>query len=568
MPGSHLTTSSCKDCKLVEKLETSFREAFGAQFDIWAQEADAWQCLTTLVENSAANLSEQLPAGDTAPLSDLLNRAGRKQKPIVTNLSDGRHLLVVPIDGLYRMPLAAVGVVSCQDTELIGKLATTILVTIQQQRELDEHADHMDAYAQQVSADFEELTWLRILSENIQYCDASNGIEDVSQKVLPSLCEVIRAETIILIPAERGKEAPQPVEKSVGQPTVRAGDRRISDEFCRQLVERFREAALVQPIVNNQLAQQLEFEEIPGLSSCILVAVATTDYQYGWLLALNKVGRGKESVNKNLESLSDGSSETQFGTFEAGLMDAVAVMLATHYCNFVHFREKECLLIGVVRSLINAMDAKDPYTCGHSDRVALIGRRLGEELQLSQPECERLYLTGLLHDIGKIGVRDDVLNKPGKLTEDEFNEIKQHPVIGYEILKHLEQLDYALPGVLHHHEAIDGRGYPHRLAGNEIPIFGRILGVADAYDAMTSSRPYRNAMSHEKAEAILHDGAGKQWDAQVVHALFNVLHDIRNICDKSYDHTQSILHADNQALTEYNAAGCDSIVSAVTAIRK
>jgi HD-GYP domain-containing protein (c-di-GMP phosphodiesterase class II) len=137
-------------------------------------------------------------------------------------------------------------------------------------------------------------------------------------------------------------------------------------------------------------------------------------------------------------------------------------------------------------------------------------------------ESDRIYLSGLLHDVGKIGIRDDVLLKQGRLTEDEFAEIKKHPQIGYSIVRNLSQLEDVLPGILHHHEAMDGSGYPHGLAGDQIPLMARILAVADGYDAMTSDRPYRPGMSWDRAVAILRDRSGRQWDREVVAAFLKL----------------------------------------------
>src|ERR1051326_993625 len=149
---------------------------------------------------------------------------------------------------------------------------------------------------------------------------------------------------------------------------------------------------------------------------------------------------------------------------------------------------------------------------------------------MSDAECEQIYMTGLLHDIGKIGVRDAVLLKPGKLTDEEFAEIKKHPQIGHSIVKNLAPLRCALPGILHHHESYDGSGYPHKLAAEDIPLYGRILAVADAYDAMTSSRPYRPGMPPERAEDILRNGAARQWDPGMVAAFLRAIYAMRAIC--------------------------------------
>jgi HD-GYP domain-containing protein (c-di-GMP phosphodiesterase class II) len=149
----------------------------------------------------------------------------------------------------------------------------------------------------------------------------------------------------------------------------------------------------------------------------------------------------------------------------------------------------------------------------------------------SEAHCNKIYLAGLLHDVGKIGVSDAVLRKPGKLDVDEYEEIKTHAEKGWGILSDLEQLSYVLPGVLCHHETYDGRGYPDKLRGEEIPIDGRILAVADAYDAMTSDRPYRAGMPQEKAEEILRAGAGSQWDPRVVETFLGIMAEIIEIRD-------------------------------------
>jgi putative nucleotidyltransferase with HDIG domain len=266
-----------------------------------------------------------------------------------------------------------------------------------------------------------------------------------------------------------------------------------------------------------------------GVHSCILVRVAKGSFHYGWLLVVNK-NLHEQSNAQELISAADAST-WEYGTFEAGLANIAGLMIVTHARNMDLFHTQEKLMIGIVRAMINAIDAKDTYTRGHSDRVAAMAKRLAQHLGLNQTECEQIYMCGLLHDIGKIGIPDDILSKPGKLTNEEYDIIKRHPVIGYEILKHLQQLEYVLPGVLHHHEAVDGSGYPHRLVGDQIPLPGRILAVVDAYDAMTSTRPYRLCMAREKAERILNSGAGKQWDAKIVDAFFEILNDMHAICE-------------------------------------
>ncbi|MHA6532366.1 HD domain-containing phosphohydrolase [Paenibacillus sp. BAC0078] len=175
------------------------------------------------------------------------------------------------------------------------------------------------------------------------------------------------------------------------------------------------------------------------------------------------------------------------------------------------------LLDSYFTTLAVALDARDPYTAGHSLRVAEYSVIIGQLAGLTGQKLDNLRKSALLHDIGKIGVRDSVLFKEENLTEEEFEQIKSHPVLGENILRQIEPVEIMAPylgGVRSHHERYDGNGYPDGLAGRTIPLFGRIIAVADAYDAMTSNRPYRTGISHERALAILEQGKGSQWDPE------------------------------------------------------
>jgi HD-GYP domain-containing protein (c-di-GMP phosphodiesterase class II) len=176
------------------------------------------------------------------------------------------------------------------------------------------------------------------------------------------------------------------------------------------------------------------------------------------------------------------------------------------------------MLFSLVRCLTASLDARDPYTWGHSERVARIAVRLGEQMRLTESARSELYLGGLLHDVGKIGVPDETLRKPGALTPDEMALVQQHVLIGDAIVAHVRQLAHLRPLVRSHHERWDGRGYPDRLSGECIPFPARILAVADSCDAMMSDRPYRKALPREQITDILADGAGKQWDPAVIAA--------------------------------------------------
>jgi HD-GYP domain-containing protein (c-di-GMP phosphodiesterase class II) len=197
--------------------------------------------------------------------------------------------------------------------------------------------------------------------------------------------------------------------------------------------------------------------------------------------------------------------------------------------NVRHYENLKETLFGIVRCLSTAIDAKDPYTCGHSERVARIAVRIGEEMGLSRGEVNDLYLAGLLHDVGKIGIQDDVLLKPGPLTVEEFAHIKEHPVTGERIVSNVTRLAYLRPAIRGHHERYCGDGYPDGLVGEAIPLPARILAVADACDAMMSTRRYRDALTPARIEAIFAEGSGQQWDSSVVRCFFTCRHELYDV---------------------------------------
>jgi len=188
-------------------------------------------------------------------------------------------------------------------------------------------------------------------------------------------------------------------------------------------------------------------------------------------------------------------------------------------------REKE-LTEKIVKSLVRGIEIRDSYTKGHSERVAFFSKRIAEVMGLKENEIKAIYIAGLLHDIGKIGIPDSILLKPGKLSDEEYEIIKFHPLLSYELLKHIDILKDSLPGIKYHHERWDGSGYPEGLKGQEIPLQARILAVADSFDAMTSDRIYRAGIPKTQAIAELRKLAGKHYDPEVVeNALYILLNE-------------------------------------------
>ncbi|WP_145360366.1 HD-GYP domain-containing protein [Alienimonas californiensis] len=254
-----------------------------------------------------------------------------------------------------------------------------------------------------------------------------------------------------------------------------------------------------------------------GAASVAFAPVRQGSTHYGWIACGN------------------GLDGEELGSVEGSLLQVVATVLATHLRNQGLFREKEQMMLEFVLGLVQTLDARDRYTRGHSERVAVVAHRLARQLGLKPAELDNIYLSGLLHDIGKVGIDDGVLRKPGKLTDQEFDQIKRHPVIGYDILVGISGLSEILPGVRSHHENYDGTGYPDQLAGTDIPEMARIMAVADAYDAMGSDRPYRDGMPVERIEKIFREGRGTQWDAEVMDAYFACSEEVRTIWSSPND---------------------------------
>lgn len=228
--------------------------------------------------------------------------------------------------------------------------------------------------------------------------------------------------------------------------------------------------------------------------------------------AMNEIKEGRLIQTSNLYS-------DEFSTLIAGFNMMVRGLQ-------VREERNRKLLDSYFAALAAALDARDPYTAGHSLRVAEYSVLIGRLAGLSEEEIDLLRKTALLHDIGKIGVRDHILLKEGKLTEEEFNQVKTHPQQGENILLQIEPADAMAPyleGVRSHHERYDGCGYPDGLKGKEIPLFGRIIAVADAYDAMTSDRPYRSGMRSADALNILEEGKGTQWDPDFAGMFVNYM---------------------------------------------
>jgi len=365
---------------------------------------------------------------------------------------------------------------------------------------------------------FEEVTLLHRLTERLSI---AKSVTDLCELSVNWLADVIPAKSVVIWFESMGELHEG---RSLGQgPDQRAvlivhGDCPLQQHQFAKFIERLGPRVMTEPLVLNRGATSSPTWFYPEVREIISVPIREGNRQFGWMLALNHTGAGDIT-----------NSEVEFGTVEACLMASVATILGIHCGNIALYREQSEFFGSVVRALTSAIDAKDPYTCGHSDRVARLSVCIARQLGCDSEELNTIYLSGLLHDIGKIGIDDNVLRKPGPLTPAELEHIKTHPELGCRILDGVKQLDKVLPVVRHHHEAWNGAGYPAGLKAEECPFLARIVAVADSMDAMSSDRPYRKGMSDEKLDSILREGAGKQWDAKIVEAAFEVREELRHI---------------------------------------
>lgn len=381
--------------------------------------------------------------------------------------------------------------------------------TAQMKRQLADISSHL-------LMTFEEITLLHRLTEHLSI---SQSVTDICELSANWLNDVIPSKSVAIWFSSFEHLQSQHAKGADGQPVlISHGDCPLAQKDFQQFIERLGPRVATEPLVLNRGATSSPTWFYPDVREIISVPIREGNRLFGWIVALNHTGVGDIT-----------NSEAEFGTVEACLMASVATILGIHCGNIALYHEQSEFFSSVVRALTSAIDAKDPYTCGHSDRVARLSVCLARQVGCDTDELNTIYLSGLLHDIGKIGIDDNVLRKPGPLTPAELEHIKTHPDLGCHILEGIKQLDMVMPVVRHHHEAWNGAGYPAGLKGEETPLLARIVAVADSIDAMSSDRPYRKGIPDEKLDSILRDGAGKQWDSKVVNAAFQVRDELRRI---------------------------------------
>jgi putative nucleotidyltransferase with HDIG domain len=342
---------------------------------------------------------------------------------------------------------------------------------------------------------YEELSLLYHISGSMR---VSQKPREFLQDICDHLLEVMDLEIASAVVYDIRTEMDEDI-------IVQAGSGKIRGEQIRLLA-----AAHIAPhiagdntlLVNNDFGSTCHTDWARRIQSFLAVPLMIDTQSIGVLVGINK-------------------QSGRFNSFDAKLMGSIANQASIFLANSRMYAELKDLLMGVLHSLTEAIDAKDPYTCGHSRRVASISRRLAEASGFEPERVQHIYLAGLLHDIGKIGVAEQILCKDGRLSEEEYDVIKRHPAIGAKILRRIRNLEPIIAGVLTHHERFDGRGYPKGLKGMEIPIEGRIICLADSWDAMTSQRTYRKALNLQRAREEITRCSGTQFDPNLVAILLS-----------------------------------------------
>ncbi|MCS7015814.1 MAG: HD-GYP domain-containing protein [Gemmatales bacterium] len=309
--------------------------------------------------------------------------------------------------------------------------------------------------------------------------------------LLSSGVHVLAVETLAWLPSE----SPLPFA-CAGPVPWRQGD-------CARLITLITREHdwLSQPsYINHQTQDSPWLREFPQLRHILCLYLAE-QAPIGWLLAINK------------------TTSERFRRTDTALLQPFLGLIRVLHHSVGRIQELRELLFGFARSLTAAIDAKDPRRSGHSERTARIAVAIARHLSLSDADLGEIYLAGLLHDIGKLGLAEALLRKPGPWTAEELQRFQQHVYVGYTFLADLPALRNILPAVLHHHEYYDGSGYPDGLRGEEIPLIARIIAVADAYDALSTGYHDQSALPIAEVEQRLQQEAGRKWDPRVVAAL-------------------------------------------------
>ena len=352
-------------------------------------------------------------------------------------------------------------------------------------------SEELTTLSNNLATTYEELSLVYRISGSMQLTQRP---ESYLQNVCEELVEVMGVSTAVAI------VYPHAGSSGAKDMVVVAGDCGLDDKQLALLASKYmvpRFGGENRGVVDNHFQHQEGQWPDGQVGRVVSVPLVVDGPSCGILIGIDKLNR-------------------EFDSIDLKLLGSIGNQSAVFLANSRLYGDLQDLLMGVLHALSATIDAKDPYTCGHSRRVALISRRLAEKIGFDAKRVHQVYLAGLLHDIGKIGVPEAVLCKAGGLTDDEYTQMKSHPLLGAKILGGIRQLDDVIPGILCHHERLDGKGYPNGFSSAELSMDARIVGLADSFDAMTSDRTYRKALPVDVVRKEIEDNAGLQFDRSLV----------------------------------------------------
>lgn len=485
---------------------------FGAKFAVWSVNGD----LVLLCHNgkiiTGSDSIEQTGqskryiqyAKRCIETDDAVCRSGRHNQVLATILKLDSEAVAVALMDTGDSPHSGYDAIFSEMLELLAENFQTAANAEQQ----------IEMVTTELSQVYEELVLLHKLSTNMRVTESDGNY---LQMACDNLTDIVSVEGIAIL-LEKTIEDEKQLVLAAGSGLIDI-DERMAAILENRLLEQInigKEALLDSEVdspfkydwpdnIKNIIAVPLSVKNKAGVD---FAKAARNDFSMiGLMVAINRLGK------------------PDFDSPDAKLFNSVANGCAVFIENGKLFKDLKELFIGSLKALTSSIDAKDPYTRGHSERVAFISRwiaeKLAEEEQLEEKYIHKIYLAGLLHDIGKMGINETILCKKDGLTDQEFDHIKTHPSIGAGILSGIKQMNDIIPGILCHHERIDGKGYPDSLVGEQIPLMGKIIGLADSFDAMTSKRTYRGAMTVEQALAEIEKGLGTQFDEKVGKVFIN-----------------------------------------------
>ncbi len=440
--------------------------------------------------------------GDIAMALEAVGESLQSQSEAFVPIHDQRFAFAIPILEHGANAWFAIGRAEEPVTPNAKRLLRAAGEAARRKYQLDDQSEVIESIEQEMTRSYDERNWVRQLNAHRVANKTTVGMH--TRHALESLKTLIQAEAVAIYIYSGELN-----ERFGLEPCITSKSPWAIDDL-KLLLQRTTKPRCGESLVLNNVGLRLPHGII---HSCVMIPIGDVE-AIGYVVAINRRKR---------QRFEQGNGRSEFTSQDSELLHEVAIHLASDGYNNLLLHESEQLVLGTLRAMSNAIEARDPYTHGHSERVAHVGYEIARRLTLPDSVCQEIYLAGVLHDIGKIGIPDHVLMKPGMLDPEELAIIQKHPEIGFKIIEDLGRLKFALPGVLNHHERWDGRGYPQKLKGEDIPLMSRILAVSDAFDAMTSSRVYRNAMMCDRAVDILLSGAGTQWDASVVNAFIEYI---------------------------------------------